>query len=499
MRFRRIAAVVAVALVAACGTPPVRPPAPLPATYYTDAAGGSRPVDAETLARWWEAFDDPLLAELATTALARNLDLQAALAELRVARAQLRQSRAALYPQLDLAGQGSRQWIDTGQLADSAPGQALGIDDEARVETWQLALQAQWEIDLFGANRLRSAGAARQAQAAEAQLVAVRLAVASNLAQGYVQARALLAQRSLLDDALRLAREFERVADGRFRLGEATRLDVEAAAAQRASLEAQRGDLDAALAEATFALDTLLDLPPGSVRARLGDDGRIPLADAEIPQGQPLDLLRRRPDVIAAAAALEGAELAALASRRDLFPKIGASVAAGRSGFGLDDLSAASDLRQLAVQVGFPWLDFGARRAAIDLADAQADVGFVQLRQALAAALQEVEVAAAQLAARRAQREARRAALASAERTHAMARRTYEVGLANLGDVLDAENGLVEARRQLLDTERALALAQVALYTALGGGWDVAPARTAAEAVSREAAGVQDRIRAPEE
>ena len=80
-----------------------------------------------------------------------------------------------------------------------------------------------------------------------------------------------------------------------------------------------------------------------------------------------------------------------------------------------------------------------------------------------------------------------------------MARRTYEVGLANLGDVLDAENGLVEARRQLLDTERALALAQVALYTALGGGWDVAPARTAAEAVAREAAGVQDRIRAPEE
>ena len=498
MSTSRIAAALAVALaLAACSTPPVREQPPLPASYFTAADGTPAPADPAVLARWWQTFDDPLLSELVDIALHRNLDQQAALAQLRTARAQLRQSRAALSPQLDLAGQASRQIIDTDALADTPIGEQLDVGGDVNFDTWQLALQANWEIDLFGANRLRRDGAVRQVQSAEAQLVAVRLAVASNLAQGYVQARALLAQKSLLDEAVRLARESERVADGRFRLGEVTRLDIEAAGAQRAGLEAQRGDIEAALAEATFALDTLIDRPPGTVRARMGEGIRVPRAEGEIPPGQPVDLLRRRPDVIAAAAGLDAAELAALASRRDLFPKLGVSAALGRSGLAVGDLSGASDLRSLAAQLGLPWLDFGASRAAIDLADAQADAGFVELRRALAAALQEVETASAQLSARQAQRDARGEALERAQRTRAMARRTYEVGLANLSDLLDAERALLDARQQALDTDRAFALAQISLYTALGGGWS-APRDTApAEAVRSTVETVPDRIRAP--
>ena len=148
------------------------------------------------------------------------------------------EARAALLPRLDLGGQASRQIINTDALADTPVGEEFDVGGDVNFDTWQLALQAEWEVDLFGANRLRRDGAGRQVQSAEAQLVAVRLAVASNLAQGYVQARALLAQRALLDEGVRIARDAERVADGRFRLGEVTRLDVEAAGAQRAALEA---------------------------------------------------------------------------------------------------------------------------------------------------------------------------------------------------------------------------------------------------------------------
>ncbi|MBS7455546.1 efflux transporter outer membrane subunit [Coralloluteibacterium stylophorae] len=501
---RRVTAFAAAAAVAlaACSTPPVRELPPLPDRYFTAAPGAADARDPAALADWWQAFDDPPLTELVRTALARNLDVQSALADIRLARAQLRQARSALYPRLDVAGQGSRQFIDTERLADSAIGQQFGFEeDEVNFDMWQLALQAEWEIDLFGANRLRAEAGRTQLGSAQAQLVATRLAVASNLAQGYVQARALIAQRAILIESIEVARELERVADARFRLGEVTRLDVEAAAAQRAGIEASLGDIDASLAQATFALDTLIDRPPGTVRARLADEGRVPLADAVVPRGQPVDLLRRRPDVIAAAAGLEAAELQALASRRDLFPKIGLSAALGRTGLGLGEFSAASDLKSLSGQVSVPWFDFGARRAAIDLADAQADSGYVALRQALAGALEDVEVASAQLDARRAQLAARRETRERAQTAWRMARRTYEVGLANLADVLDAQNGLLDARRQLLDTERALALAQIALYVALGGGWNPHPdAPDGVEAVRQDLQSepVPDRIRRPE-
>ena len=112
--------------------------------------------------------------------------------------------------------------------------------------------------------------------------------------------------------------------------------------------------------------------------------------------------------------------------------------------------------------------------------------------------MQEVETATAQLAARGAQRAARGEALSRAERTRAMARRTYEVGLANLADLLDAERAWLDARQQALDTERAVALAQIALYTALGGGWRAPDAAAPQEAAVRDTIeSVPDRIRAP--
>lgn len=487
---RAAGCVVAAAVVlAACSAPPVREPLPLPERYFTAAPGAPNPLDAAALAGWWQTFDDPLLTELVRSALARNLDLQSALADIRLARAQLRQARSALYPRLDLAAQGSRRSIESERLAGSVIAQPLGLeDDEVEVDMWQLALQAEWEIDLFGANRLRAEAGRSQLGAAQAQLVATRLAVASTLAQGYVQARALIAQRAILVDSIEVARELERVAAARFRLGEVTRLDVEAAAARRAGIEARLGDVDASLAQAAFALDTLLDVPPGTVQRRLGERDSVPVAaGASVPRGQPIDLLRRRPDVIAAAAALQASELQALASRRDLFPKISLAAALGRTGLAIGDLSTASDLESLSVQGSVPWFDFGARRAAIDLADAQADSGYVALRRALAAALEDVEVAAAQLDARRDQLAARREALRRAQTAWRLARRTYEVGLANLAEVLDAQNALLDARQQLLDTRRALALAQIALYVALGGGWNLHPdAPDGVEAVRRE-------------
>lgn len=393
----------------------------------------------------------------------------------------------------DIPSEASRSWQES-PLAGSAIGEGLGLSgDTIRIDSWEIMLQGQWQPDIFGSARTRRTAAAVQLGAAEAQAVATRLAIVANVAQTYVQVRALLAQRAALEELIVVARQSERATQGFFSLGEATQLDVAAAAAELAALEAQRGELESGYVQAAFALDTLIDRPPGTARAMIGNGGRIPRARGEIPLGQPIELLQRRPDVIAATAQLSAAELEALATRRDLFPQIGVGATASRMGFSLADLSSTSNMAAVAAQLSFPWLS-AANRAAVPIADADVEIGFVALRQAIAGSLQEVEVAAAEVAIRGRQQHAMAQAVNRQHERLSLAGRTYETGLANLTDVLEAQQGLLQARQQQAEAQAALAVAQIRLYTALGGGW-----RTqGAEDADLAAEPIPDRIGKPE-
>ncbi|BFN25515.1 outer membrane protein OprM precursor [Pseudomonas sp. SCT] len=482
MTAKALAAPLLLALaLSACSSAPQHADPQLPEGWFS--AAGAQSADAETLAAWWRQFDDPQLTALVSRAMQQNHDVRLAMARVTAARAQLRQSRAGLLPSFDLPGSTSRQWIENDQ--DAEPGSPLADfipdDDVISVDTWELALQATWELDLFGATRARRDSAARQLRSAEAQTVAARLAVAANTAQGYLQLRALQGQRALLVEGIDVARELERIAGLLFHAGEVTRLDVEATSAERASLEADLDELDIHLAEAQLALDTLLAEPPGSTAARLAASAPVPLAEQHIAPGQPIDLLRRRPDLIAEAARLDAAELQSLAARRDLFPKLAVQAAVGRSGFALGDaISSASNFARVGATFGLPLLDYPRRGAAIDLADAEGETAYVAFEQALARALEEVERGLTRMAGQQRRHVSLSRTREHRERAHRLAQRSYELGEANLSEVLDAQRGALQARRQALEGRAALATAQVALYVALGGGWQPESADAAA-------------------
>ena len=458
----------------ACSSAPQHPEPRLPATWFS--AVGAHPADADSLAAWWRQFDDPQLSELVNRAMQQNHDVRLAMSRVNASRAQLRQSRAGLLPSFDLPASASRQWNENDQDPDpdSPLADFLPEDDVISFDTWDLALQATWELDLFGANRARRDSAARQLLSAEAQTVAARLAVASNTAQGYVQLRALQSQRALLVEGIQVARELERIAGLLFHAGEVTRLDVEATSAERAALEADLDELNIHLAEAQLALDTLLAEPPGSTATLLANNAPVPLAEQHIAPGQPIDLLRRRPDLIAEAARLEAAELQSLAARRDLFPRLAVQAAIGRSGFAVGDaVSGASNFARVGATFGLPLLDYARRGAAIDLADAEGESAYVAFEQALARALEEVERGLTQIAGQQRRHASLSRTREHRERAHRLAQRSYELGEANLSDVLDAQRGALQARQRALEGRTALATAQVALYVALGGGWQV--------------------------
>ncbi|KIZ33849.1 TolC family protein, partial [Stutzerimonas stutzeri] len=296
MTAKALAAPLLLALaLSACSSAPQHADPQMPEGWFS--AAGAHPADAESLAVWWRQFDDPQLSALVSRAMQQNHDVRLAMARVTAARAQLRQSRAGLLPSFDLPASASRQWNENDQEAepDSPLADFIPDNDVISFDTWELALQATWELDLFGATRARRDSAARQLRSAEAQTIAARLAVASNTAQGYLQLRALQGQRALLVEGIEVARELERIAGLLFHAGEVTRLDVEATSAERASLEADLDELDIHLAEAQLALDTLLAEPPGSTAARLAASAPVPLAEQRIAPGQPIDLLRRRP------------------------------------------------------------------------------------------------------------------------------------------------------------------------------------------------------------
>jgi|GEM_PF-5878031 len=301
----------------ACSSVPERPAPDVPDSWFH--AVRQQPADAETLADWWQQFDDPVLTQLVRKALNNNRDIRLAMLRVDTARAQLRQARAGLFPTFALPGSASRQWIENNNEPNpnSPIGQFIPDEDVITFDTWELALQASWELDIFGATRARTDSARQQIRSAQAQAIAARLAVASNTAQGYMQVRAFEGQRALLLEGIELAAELEHIASRMFEAGEVTRLDVEASAAERASLQADLDELEINLAEARLALDTLLAEPPGSVAREFEASAKVPLAGRPIPPGQPLDLLRRRPDLIAEAAQLQAAQLQSLAARRD--------------------------------------------------------------------------------------------------------------------------------------------------------------------------------------
>ncbi len=470
-KLRWPALAVVLLLGTACSSVPEREAPELPEGWFGAASEG--PVDSARLQDWWRSFDDPQASAIIERAMARNRDVRLAMLQVRAARSQLRLSRTGLFPALNATGNASRQWVGNDQdLPPDSPLAEFGLDDNLRIDMWELALEASWELDLFGATRARIDGARSQLRSAQAEAVAARIAVASAAAQAYIQIRALQAQRQVLTEGIGVAEELERVAGRLFEVGEVTRLDVESAAAERASLQAELGDLDINLTQALLALDNLLAEPPGTLAAELGAASPVPLADSVIPAGQPVDLLRRRPDLIAAVAQLEAASQQSLAARRDLFPTVAVQAAAGRSGFRLnDDLSSASLFGRVAAVFNLPLIDFGRRQTAIDLADLEGDVAFVGVQQAVADALLDVEQGLAAIDGQ----QRRHAALSSAyqhyQRAHELARTSYRLGEANLNDVLNAQRGELQARQQYISGRAALANAQVGLFVALGGGW----------------------------
>lgn len=452
----KIAVVAGLSLaLAACATSPGLEPAPeasvaVPRSWVADPP----PVTLDT-AQYWTLLGDPLVAELVRLAIVENRDVAVAAARLAQARAGVRQARAAYLPRLD--GNAGVQ-RDFGDFADDDFGFSLGAD-------------AQWEIDLFGRIGYNVAISRAELAAAGYALADVQRLIVGQVAQTAVSARGVAVRLEIARETLAIQDDNLQIAVWRRDAGLVSSLDVEQARAQRAQTAAIIPALEAELATTSYALSTLIGEPPGRVLALFeAETSTIPVPPAAVGFAPPAAVLRQRPDVRQAEAALiaDGARIGL--ARTQLLPLVQLTGSIGTGSIGFDGLF---DTITGGLFAGISQLIFdgGRTRAQIDAAEAAALASLANWERAILFALEDVESAAVDLRAARARVALFAVALEAAENAAILARSQYETGLIDFETLLLAENQLLSARNSLASSAVERAAAFVRLTQALGGGW----------------------------
>ena len=474
--------------LAACATGPrYAEPTPITALARPYANAPLPAAIAEgALERWWIQLGDPTLDALVADTLARNLDLDAARARLRRARAQRGVTRAAGLPTLDGTGAAQRQQTGSGSdklnLGEAGGGGAggstdtLGIDDipGSAFELYQASFDASWEVDLFGANRARTRAEDARVAAAGFDIEDVRTSLAAEVARDYLVVREVQARLAVLDRNLAIARRTQALAREQERAGLVTEADTARTDAQVLGIEAQIPQLRMQETQAAQRLAVLAAREPAALRDTLSPVRPIP-ASATVATGMPSELLLRRPDIRRAERELAAATHSEAGAVRDLYPSLSLNASYGgiRTG-GL--LEWASTLFSLGANLTAPIFDGGRRRAEVERQRANVDEALARYRSAVLGAFREVEDG---LVASTRNRER----LVLAERTVERRRRArtvleeqYRAGLVGLLDLLTAERDLAEAETLTANARAQVTVDWIGLQKALGGGWRVVPA-----------------------
>jgi outer membrane protein, multidrug efflux system len=457
-------ALLAALALAGCTTvgPDYRPPQIAIPAQWTAAADTISP-DAAVLAEWWRQFADPVLDSLVADALAANLDLVTAQAQLREARARRGLAGAQLGPSVSVAASGSR----SRSSAESGTG--------ATRELYSTGFDASWEPDIFGSLRRGVAAAEADLGASTEVLRDTRVSLVAEVVLNYVDLRTAESRLAIAEASLAARSETYDLVRWRLQAGLVSELDVAQARTELESTRASLPPLRTAVAGARNRLAVLLGRAPGEVQARLVTTAAVPLAGRVAAAGIPADTLRQRPDVRAAERRLAAQTARLGEAEAARYPRFNLSGSLGLEALTLSALgSSGTGTHSLLGAITAPIFEFGRIGANIEIQDALLEQAVVTYRAAVLTALEEVENALVAVANASERRARLTLATDAARETLQIAEQRYASGLADFLSVLDSQRTLLTLEDQLASSTGELASAQIQLYKALGGGWSPA-------------------------
>lgn len=454
----------------AVGPDYVTPKPELTAFHNLNTVAAWKGTQTPSLDQWWISFNDPMLVKVEQRALAQNLDLAASLARVQQARAAAAGAGAELLPTVDFDASATAEHQSArgpiGSLASGFPRYSHTSHEYA------LGPAASWEVDLFGGLRREATAAQEEAQAAEADQAGTRVTVAADAADAYLQIRGYQARLGVAQDQIETDQRLLQLVHDRYTAGSATGREVAQADALLKQAIATVPPLRIGLEKQLNRLDVLMGVQPGTYASELGTPQEVPIVPPIPNDNTPTDMLRRRPDIIAAERRLAASNEQIGAAISDYYPKVSLSGALGLDSLGTNHMFTASAFQ--AVGGGaLRWrlFDFGKVNAEVQQAKGANAEALASYRQSVLHAAEDVENSLVTLSQTQVRLAEIQDEIDALNKARNLSEQAYRAGSITLTDVLDADSQLLTARDELDANRTDAARAAVGVFRAFGGGW----------------------------
>jgi multidrug efflux system outer membrane protein len=440
------------------------PPTPADAFESRDPTlATTAPVDA-----WWTTFQDARMTSLVEQALARSPDARQATALVRLARARMREQEGA-------------NWPVGGARAGYQRSRTQAAVSVADTDLFDIGVDASWEVDIFGARSAAIAGA-RADFAREQSLRRLTLvSVAAEVVLAYADVRGTQVRLAVARDNVANQESAAALTEQLLNAGRGTQLDVDRAVALLESTRASIPPLIAAESAAIYRLGVLVGTDPQALSADLRVPDVLPAPPNELAIGEPITLLRRRPDVAAAEFAVLAAAARAGVAAADLFPRLVLNGGIGFQSFTISTVDNRGLQFGFGAGVTLPFLEWNRIRQRILAADATAEIAVADYERTALSALEEAERAISAYVQERERFGHLELSARSARAAANLARQRYQLGVDNFLTVLDAERVRLDAEDQLAQSRVEVTRQAASIFKALGGGWSEAERLTSAQ------------------
>jgi NodT family efflux transporter outer membrane factor (OMF) lipoprotein len=404
-------------------------------------------------------------------AIVANLDLRQAQARVRQARAARGVAAAGLWPTLDASANYSRIYGSTSKASGGSS--TLPETGQGTRDLFQVGLDAAWELDIFGGVRRNIEAAEADLQAAVEDRRDVLVSLVAEVGSNYLNLRGFQQQLAIARKNLQTQQHTAEITRKRYEAGFANGLDVANASAQVATTASQIPVLESSARAAIYSLSILLGSEPAVLVKELSTEAPIPLTPPEVPVGLPSDLLRRRPDIRRAEAQLHAATARIGVATAELFPRFSLS---GNFGLASKTLSSLTDWGGRFWSVGsaanWPVFDASRIRWNIEIQNALQEQTLAAYQKTVLTALQDVETALVAYSKEQERKQSLSAAVTSNRKAVDLAMQLYVAGRTDFLNVLNAQRSLYISEDALVQSIRNQGTDLIALYKALGGGWE---------------------------
>lgn len=481
--FRCAAACALLFALCACNPAPkyARPPASAPSAYkeappqFKEGVGWvvAQPGDDKIRPKWWEMYNDPQLNALEEQVAISNETVIQAAANFRAAQALVVQARSQLFPTIGGSASYTREHFSGNSRTTTVVG-GTGATPQTgsggSINVYSIAADVSYTVDLWHRIRNQIAADAASAQASAADVATALLTTQAELAQDYFEIRALDTQEGILQDTLNNYRANVNLTQILFKTGIDSDQDVTQAQTQLDTATAQATDVGVARAQYEHAIATLIGRPAATFSLEVAPFVPKP---PQVPVAIPSELLQRRPDIAAAERQVAADNALIGVARAAYYPSLTLSASGGLTSSTLASwFNWPSRVWSLGPALSDTLLDFGARRGAVEQANATYDAAVAGYRQTVLGDFQTVEDNLASLRILATEVDQYQTAVEASAHYLDLAMIRYRTGVDSYLNVITAQNTLLSNRETQVQTQLKQMTASVALIMALGGGWD---------------------------